>query len=62
MKVTITKDADKQNWRDEYQHAVSTLTQIRDASSMTNAEAVQAVKYMAKVLLFVVKLLAKTYN
>jgi hypothetical protein len=62
MKITVVQDVDKKAWRDEYQNAVSTLTQIKEAQSLTNTEAVQAVKYMAKVLLFVVKLLAKSYN
>jgi hypothetical protein len=58
-KVTITQDLDKQAWRDEYQTALDTLTQIRDASSLTNAQAVAAIKYMAKVLIIVLKVLAR---
>jgi hypothetical protein len=60
MKVTIAQDTDKQELRDEYENAVAALTQIKNASSLTQAQAVQAVQYMAKVLLFLIKLLART--
>lgn len=60
MKIDIALDTDKQGLRDEYQNAVDTLTQIRDAESLTQAQAVQAVKYMTKLLLFLIKLYART--
>jgi len=49
----------KSSLKDEYNNAVSILEQIRDAESMTQAQAVQAVQYLAKIMLFIVKILAR---
>lgn len=48
--------------RDEYQNATSTLTTIRDTVSPTNAQAIQAVKYMAKILIFILRYLAHDFE
>ena len=59
MKITPITDQDKAGFRNEYQNAISTLTDIRDAPTLTNAQAIQAIQYMAKLLLFLIKLLVK---
>jgi hypothetical protein len=60
IQVSIAKDADKQGLRDEIQNAVKNLTKIKNANSLDQVEVVEAVQYMAKVLLFFVKLFART--
>lgn len=60
--VTITAAPHKNNLRDEYAAAITTLTQIRDATSPTNAQVIAAVKYEAKILLLLLKLIARIYK
>jgi len=45
--------------KDNYLEATAQLEQIRDAPSMTQAEAIQAIKYIAKVLLYLLNVLRK---
>ena len=59
-KVTIAQDIDKQALKDEYQDAIDTLTTIRDATNPTNAQVVQAVQYLAKVLILLLKFFARS--
>lgn len=49
------KIANQKQLRDEYHNAITTLESITNATSPTNAQIVQAVKYMAKVLLFILR-------
>jgi hypothetical protein len=60
--VTITATPHKNNLRAEYANAIDTLTQIRDATSPTNAQVIAAVKYEAKVLLLLLKFIARIYR
>jgi hypothetical protein len=60
--VTITAAPHKNNLQAEYANAIDTLTQIRDAASPTNAQVIAAVKYEAKVLLLLLKLIARIYR
>ena len=59
-KITPAHDENKQALKDEYQNALDTLTTIRDASNMTNAQALQAVQYLAKVLILLLKFFARS--
>lgn len=61
IQIIPIKDQDKQAFRDEYSNAVDTLEQIRDAETLTQAQAIQAIQYIAKVLLFLIKLLARVF-
>lgn len=58
-KITPAIDQDKKNLKDEHLNAITTLEQIKDAPTMTQAQVIQAVQYMAKVMLFLVKLVAR---
>ena len=58
MKITPAQDQDKADLEAEYQTAITTLTQIRDAQNLTTTQAIQAVQYLAKVLLLILKLFA----
>jgi len=49
------------NLKDEYQTALNTLEAIRDAQNMTNAQAIQAVQYIAKILIFLLKYLVRKF-
>jgi len=59
MTLPFIKDTDKQDLKDEYQTAITNLTQIRDAPTMTQTEAIQAIQYMAKVLLLLMRFISK---
>lgn len=61
MKHIPTQDVNKQQFKDEYQTAINTLTTIRDADpqTVTNLQVIVAVQYEAKVLLFITKLLMR---
>lgn len=45
-----------------YQEAVTTLEQIASAESMTNAQAITAIKAEARILLKLLKLIARQYK
>lgn len=55
--ATEAYKANVQSLREEYQNAVTTLQSIQDASTLTNAQVLAAVKFLAKVLLLVLKIL-----
>lgn len=57
--VTISHDVDKSDLKAEYTTGIAKLTLIRDAPSMTQAEAIQAIQYMASILLFILKVVRK---
>lgn len=53
---------DRQQLKDEYLSTISTLTQIENASSPTNAQVITGVKFIAKALRLLLKLLARQYQ
>lgn len=59
-KLTVAVDADKQTLRAGYAQAVTDLEAIRDAPSMTNAQALAAIKKLAGIQLQLLKVLRKT--
>ena len=46
----------------EYKSAIDTLTQIENATSPTNAQVIAAMKFMAKTLRLLLRLLARRYT
>lgn len=60
VEVTYEVDQNKAELRQQYVTAVTTLESIRDAESLTQAQAISAVQYMARVLIWVLRL-AKNY-
>jgi hypothetical protein len=51
--------ADRQQLKDEYQNTITQLQSIENAVSPTNAQVVAAVKFLAKTLRLLIKLLAR---
>jgi hypothetical protein len=62
LKVKLSSSPILAELRQDYINAVDTLTQIKDAQSMTTAQAVSAIKFMARVLLVILRLLARLYR
>lgn len=48
--------------KEEYQQTIDTLQQIEDAQSPTNAQVIAAVKFLAKTMRLLLKLLARQYT
>lgn len=44
-------------FEDEYQNALTTLDQIQGAPTLTNAQAIAAIKYLAKTMKIILKIL-----
>lgn len=62
LPVTLNADSDRAQVRDEYQNAITTLMQIENAASPTNAQVVAAVKFLAKTLRLLLKFLARYFG
>ena len=54
-------DQDKADFRAEYDTVVNTLLFLRDKQSFTEAEAAQALNYIAKVCLFIVRMIGRRW-
>jgi len=50
MKITLSKDTNKQALKNAYQDAITLLEQIQNATNPTNAQVVQAVKKEAEII------------
>lgn len=61
--ITPAVDQDRSDMNAEYDTAVSNLTQLRDRddAEFTNAIIITAVKYLAKVVLFMLKMMKKRW-
>jgi hypothetical protein len=55
----LDEEARTQQLKDEYQSTISTLQQIEGLTNPTNAQVVQAVKFLAKTQRLTLKLLAR---
>lgn len=55
QQATVVVDANKKAVKDGYTQAVADLTAIKDASSMTNAQAVANLKRVAEIQLHLLK-------
>lgn len=64
MLITPVVDQDRSDMNAEYNTAVSNLTQLRDRddATFTNAIIITAVKYLAKVVLFMLKMMKKQWG
>lgn len=54
--------ADTQQLRDEYVSTITQLETIENTASPTNAQVIAAVKYLAKTIRLLLKLLARQYR
>ena len=59
--ITHTNDTYKEELVSQYITAVSTLEAIRDTESPTNEQVVTAVKYLAQILLLILRVLKNYY-
>jgi uncharacterized protein (DUF2252 family) len=57
-----SQDAARDQLKAEYISAIATLTQIENAVSPTNAQVTAAVKYLAKTLRLLLKLLVRQFR
>jgi len=55
----LTIRADRQQLKEEYQSTIATLQTIESTTSPTNAQVIAAVKFLAKTLRLLLKLLAR---
>lgn len=55
----LEERANKQQLKDEYQATITQLEQIENATSLTNAQVIAAVKYLARTVRLLLKLLAR---
>ncbi len=55
----LAERADRQQLKDEYQNTITQLQSIENAVSPTNAQVIAAVKFLAKTLRLLLKLLAR---
>ena len=60
-KVSISIDEDKQDFRDGYDIVVSTLIFLRDKPAFDIVEVTQAINFLAKVCLFVVRMIGRRW-
>ena len=60
--ISPETDQDKQDFRDEYSNAVTTLTAIRDANPLPDAQVKPAIQYLAKILLFIIRMIARRWG
>lgn len=61
MKVNLSTDLDKDQLKAEYTQTIADLQAIEDAPTLSNAQIISAVKYIAKVVRFLLKLTIKMY-
>lgn len=60
--ITPAVDQDKAELRSEFQNAVDTLTNIIEEPTLNSAQVIAAVKFIAKVLLNLLRLIKKKWS
>jgi hypothetical protein len=60
--VVIFSDPDRSQLKTEYQNTIDTLVNIENAVNPTNAQVIAGVKFLAKTLRLLLKLLARQYS
>lgn len=60
--IYLNSKTDRQQLKAEYQNTIDTLIQIENATSPTNAQVIAGVKFIAKTLRLLLKLLARQYQ
>jgi hypothetical protein len=62
LDATDRDNAGKRDLRDKYQDALTDLDKIINAETMTAAQVVQAVKFLARTVKFMLKMIARQYR
>lgn len=62
FQIVLETRTDKAQIKAEYQATLNTLSQIENTATPTNTQIIAAVKFMAKTLKLILKLLTKLYK